>query len=165
MTSKNTAKRKLAIGSDHAGFALKEFLKKNITEVDWLDEGPFSADRVDYPDYAAKAANSILNGSVEQAVLVCGSGIGMSIAANKFPGIRAAVVESEQSARMSRAHNDANVLCIGARLIAPDYAKDIVQTWLNTSFEGGRHADRIQKITSLENKSDVKTTHVATAKS
>ncbi len=149
-----TAKRKLAIASDHAGFSLKEVLKKSMPEIDWVDEGPASADRVDYPDYAAKVATAIVTGTVELGVLLCGSGIGMCISANKFDGIRAAVVESEQSARLSRAHNDANVLCIGARLIAPDYAKDIVQTWLNTPFEGGRHADRVRKITQLEKTSD-----------
>ncbi|MBI3554648.1 MAG: ribose 5-phosphate isomerase B [Deltaproteobacteria bacterium] len=147
-----TAKRKLAIASDHAGFILKEFLKSNLSDVEWIDKGPASTDRVDYPDYAVKVASAVVDGTVELGVLVCGSGIGMCISANKINGIRAAVVESETSARLSRAHNDANVLCIGARLIAPDYAKDIVQTWLKTPFEGGRHADRVRKITNLEKK-------------
>lgn len=149
-----TVKRKLAIASDHAGFALKEFLKKNCPEIEWIDEGPNSADRTDYPDYAAKVGQAVRDNKVELAVLVCGSGIGMCIAANKVNGVRAAVVESETSARLSRAHNDANVLCLGARLIAPDYAKDILHTWLNTSFEGGRHADRVRKMMNLEKQND-----------
>lgn len=143
-------KKKLAIASDHAGFVLKEFLRQSMTAVDWIDEGPASADRTDYPDYAAKVAQAVARGDVEQGILVCGSGIGMCIAANKVNGVRAAVVESEQSARLSRAHNDANVLCLGARLIAPDHATKIIQAWLDTPFEGGRHAERIRKINELE---------------
>ncbi|MBI3544477.1 MAG: ribose 5-phosphate isomerase B [Deltaproteobacteria bacterium] len=146
------SKQRLAIASDHAGFALKEFLVKNTPEVDWVDLGPANADRTDYPDYAARVAQDIESGKIPRGVLVCGSGIGMCIAANKFNGVRAAVVESETSARLSRSHNDANVLCLGARLIAPDYAKDILQVWLGTPFEGGRHADRVKKISKLEKK-------------
>lgn len=143
-------KRKLAIGSDHAGYELKEYLKKAITTVEWVDVGAANAERTDYPDYAEKAAQAVARGDVEQAVLVCGSGIGMCIAANKVNGIRAAVVENKTTARLARAHNDANVLCLGARLIEPDCAKDILETWLNTAFEGGRHADRVQKLMALE---------------
>lgn len=147
-------RQRLGIASDHAGFALKEFLKQSLTEVDWIDEGPASAERTDYPDYAEKVGRAIHTGKYKSAVLVCGSGIGMCIAANKIDGVRAAVVESENSARLSRMHNDANILCLGARLLAPEYAKDILKVWLNTSFEGGRHSERIQKITKLETRED-----------
>ena len=129
-------KPKLAIASDHAGFALKEHLRQHITDVDWIDEGPFNGDRTDYPDYAEKVAQKVARGQVAQGVLVCGSGIGMCIAANKVAGVRAAVVESEQTARLSRAHNDANVLCLGARVLTPDHATSLVKAWLETSFEG-----------------------------
>ena len=142
--------RKLAIGSDHAGYELKEFLKKNVPGVTWLDQGPANSDRTDYPDYAEKVARLVSSGELEAGVLVCGSGIGMCITANKFPGVRAAVVESVQTALLSRQHNDANVLCLGARILPAELAKSIVETWLNTAFEGGRHADRLKKITDLE---------------
>lgn len=147
-------KQTVLIASDHAGFELKELLKKMLTEVEWVDEGPHSADRTDYPDYAEKVAAKIASGAIKQGVLVCGSGIGMCIAANKFAGVRGAVVESEQTARLSRQHNDANVLCLGARILTPEYAKSIVQSWLNTEFEGGRHSDRIRKISELEKKNN-----------
>lgn len=148
---------RLAIASDHAGFELKEFLKKNLVSVEWIDLGPSSADRVDYPDYAEKVARKVADGELSLGVLICGSGIGMCIAANKISGVRAAVVESEASARLSRQHNDANVLCLGARLIAPEYAKDILNAWLNSNFEGGRHSDRISKLTKLDSKPMAKT--------
>lgn len=146
--------KKIAIASDHAGYELKEFLKKQFPDVQWVDEGPASANRTDYPDYALKVAGLIASGNLKQGVLVCGSGIGMCITANKVNGIRAAVVESEQTARLSRAHNDANVLCLGARILKPDHAKSVLRAWLETDFEGGRHADRIQKITQWENRAD-----------
>ena len=145
-------KRTLSIASDHAGFDLKEYIIKNVTDVNWIDEGPHSTERTDYPDYAEKVALKVSSKVVEQGVLVCGSGIGMCIAANKFANIRAAVVESEQTARLAREHNDANVLCLGARILQPEYAKNVVNTWLKASFEGGRHAGRLQKITELEKK-------------
>jgi ribose 5-phosphate isomerase B len=121
-----------------------------MPDIDWLDEGTTNDARVDYPDFAALVAQDVSGKKAQQGILICGSGIGMCIAANKFPGVRAAVAESKESARLSRAHNDANVLCIGARLLEPAYAKDILHVWLNTQFEGGRHVDRILKIEKLE---------------
>lgn len=141
---------KVAVGSDHAGFTLKQFLKENLPDISWIDLGPTSADRTDYPDFAEKVAQKVLSKECAFGVLICGSGIGMSIAANKIAGIRAAHVESEITAKLSRAHNDANILCIGSRITGPEYAKEIIETWLNTSFEGGRHQDRIKKISKLE---------------
>ncbi len=144
-------KKKLAIAADHAGFELKQILLSTLAPtIDWVDLGPASADRVDYPDYAEKAAAAVLSGSVTGAVLICGSGIGMSIAANKVRGIRAAHSESVESAKLSKEHNNAQILCIGARLTPPQTASQMVTAWANTTFEGGRHSDRINKITSLE---------------
>lgn len=143
-------KKSVLIASDHAGYELKEYLKREISEIDWVDEGPSSADRTDYPDFAEKVATKVAAGNPAQGVLVCGSGIGMCISANKVDGVRAAVVESEQTARLSREHNDANIVCLGSRILTPEYAKSIVQTWLGTGFEGGRHADRVRKISELE---------------
>ena len=143
---------KIAIASDHAGFELKEFLRKNFTDVEWLDFGPSNADRTDYPDYAAKVAQHVAKQSGSLGVLVCGSGIGMCIAANKFAGIRAAVVESEQTAKLAKAHNNANILCLGARILDPNRAKEILKAWLETPFEGCRHQDRIAKIAKLDPK-------------
>jgi ribose 5-phosphate isomerase B len=148
-------KRKIALASDHAGFDLKEFLKKTITEVEWVDQGPLNADRVDYPDFAAKVGELVGTHRVDCGILVCGSGIGMCIAANKIAGVRAAVVESEQTAKLSRAHNDANILCLGARILDPNHAKEIVKAWLETPFEGGRHQERVKKIADLEEKSTI----------
>lgn len=145
-----TAKTKLAIAADHAGFELKKFLIENLSDIEWIDLGPSNKDRVDFPDYAAKLAQKVALNSPSLGVLVCGSGIGMSIAANKVSGIRAAVVESEIAARLSKEHNNANILCLGARILAPEYAKEIVRAWLNATFEGGRHSGRIEKITDLE---------------
>jgi ribose 5-phosphate isomerase B len=121
-----------------------------MPEVEWLDLGPASSDRVDYPDYAAAVSRAILDGKASCGVLVCGSGIGMSIAANKFPGIRAAHAESEAAGRLAKQHNNANIICVGARLSAPEYARSIVNAWLTAQFEGGRHEDRVKKITALE---------------
>jgi ribose 5-phosphate isomerase B len=143
-------RERIPIASDHAGFELKEYLKANLPGIDWVDLGTMSTERTDYPDFAAKVAEPVSRGKYAHGVLVCGSGIGMCIAANKFAGVRAAVVESEQTARLSREHNDANVLCVGARVLSPETAKSIVQAWLNASFEGGRHADRVRKIAELE---------------
>ncbi len=140
----------LSIGSDHAGYTLKEFIKSQINDVRWVDEGTLSLERVDYPDYAHKVALKVVSKRSAGGVLVCGSGIGMSISANKIKGIRAAVVESEVAARLSKQHNNSNVLCLGARILAPEYAKEIVTAWLNSKFEGGRHEDRISKISKLE---------------
>jgi len=144
---------RIAIGSDHAGFELKDQLVehlKSLDTVEVIDLGPPSAERCDYPDYAEKVARHVQNRHAERGLLVCGSGIGVSIAANRFPGIRAALVQDAVMARLSREHNDANVLCLGSRLINSATALTAVETFLVTEFEGGRHAGRLAKIDALE---------------
>lgn len=139
---------KIAIGCDHAAFELKAslaaLLEKQGHEV--LNMGTNGPDSVDYPDFARAVCEAVLSGKAERGVLICGSGIGMSMAANRFPGIRAALCSEPLSARLSRLHNDANVLCLGARLIGPTMAEEILGTWLSASFEGGRHAKRVEKL-------------------
>ena len=143
---------KIALASDHAGFAEKERLKTVLTDlgVDFDDLGTASEASVDYPDYARKVAEQVAQGHVEQGLLVCGSGTGMAITANKVPGVRAAVAWSEETARLARQHNDANVLAIGARTTPPTDIPKIVRAWFSTEFEGGRHADRVAKISEVE---------------
>jgi ribose 5-phosphate isomerase B len=142
---------KLAIGCDHAGLALKtELLDALKGRAEVQDLGTRSAESVDYPDFAAKVARAVGEGEVERGVLVCGTGIGMSIVANKFRGVRAALCTSELEARMARAHNDANVLCLGQRVIGPGQARAILDVFLATPFEGGRHAQRVKKIQDAE---------------
>src|SRR5882724_3861615 len=143
---------KIALASDHAGFAEKEKLKPLLRKfgIEFDDLGPASEESVDYPDYARKVAEQVAQGRSEQGLLVCGSGTGMAIAANKVPGVRAAVGWSEETARLARQHNDANVLTIGARTTPPDDIPKIVQAWFNSSFEGGRHSARIEKIWQIE---------------
>jgi ribose 5-phosphate isomerase B len=145
-------KMKIAIASDHAGYAEKEALKPLLRELglDINDLGTVSDASVDYPDYAAKVAEAVARGEVDQGLLVCGSGTGMAITANKVPGVRAAVAWSEETARLARQHNDANVLAIGARTTPLTEIPNIVRAWFATAFEGGRHAQRIEKITQLE---------------
>jgi len=139
---------KIALASDHAGFAEKERLKPLLTDLglQFEDLGTVSEASVDYPDYARKVAEEVAGGRVDQGVLVCGSGIGMAITANKVPGVRAAVAWSEETARLARQHNDANVLAIGARTTPPDQIPAIVRAWFGSNFEGGRHAERVAKI-------------------
>jgi ribose 5-phosphate isomerase B len=139
---------KIAIASDHAGFAEKEKLKPLLRDMglEFEDLGTVSEDSVDYPDYARKVAEEVAGGRVDQGVLVCGSGTGMAITANKVPGVRAAVAWSEGTARLARQHNDANVLAIGARTTPQDQIPGIVRAWFDSAFEGGRHADRVAKI-------------------
>ncbi|RJQ30909.1 MAG: ribose 5-phosphate isomerase B [Actinobacteria bacterium] len=137
---------KLAIGCDHAGYELKEHLKSYLCDYEIIDVGTNSADSVDYPDFAHKAAKLVSEGQADRAILVCGSGVGMSMAANKVPGIRAAKCDDVTCARLSREHNDANVLCLGARYISPETAEEMVEVWLKTLFEGGRHQRRVDKI-------------------
>ncbi len=142
---------KIAIGCDHAAYELKahvvEMLKgMNIEVQDFGTNGPES---VDYPDFAAKVSESVLSGESEKGILICGTGIGMSMSANKYKGIRAALCSEPVSARLSRQHNDSNVLCMGARMIGTVMAEDIVSVWLDTPFEGGRHLRRVEKITAL----------------
>jgi ribose 5-phosphate isomerase B len=138
----------LLVASDHAGFALKEELKKTLDErgVAYRDLGTTSTDSVDYPDYAHRLAGAIEHGEAQRGLLVCGSGEGMAMAANRHPGVRAALAWSEDSARLSRQHNDANVLALAGRLTTPEDAKGILNVWLDTPFEGGRHQRRVAKI-------------------
>ncbi|MBW6514032.1 MAG: ribose 5-phosphate isomerase B [Candidatus Syntrophosphaera sp.] len=141
---------KIAIAADHAGFELKEAIKAAFPEHEFSDFGTHSVDSMDYPDTGAPAARAVASGQAERGILICGSGIGMSITANKVPGIRAALCTNTDVARLSRMHNDANILCLAGRFTAIPYAREIVNAWLNTEFEGGRHQNRIQKITDIE---------------
>ncbi|MGH9386208.1 MAG: ribose 5-phosphate isomerase B [Vicinamibacterales bacterium] len=138
----------VALGADHAGFHLKETLKRTLDDlgVPYQDFGTSSAASVDYPDFAQAVANEVASGRFDRGILVCGSGIGMSIAANKVTGVRAAPIADVDSARLSREHNDLNVLALGARVIPESRARDIVRTFLQTPFEAGRHAKRVEKI-------------------
>jgi ribose 5-phosphate isomerase B len=143
---------KIAIGADHAGFELKnqlgDFLRQSGHEV--CDFGANSAESTDYPDYAARVAKAVASATVERGVLVCGSGMGMSIAANKVHGIRAAPGVSVEAVRLTRAHNNLNVLTLGARSTAAEVARQLLQVFLDTPFEGGRHERRVAKITQME---------------
>lgn len=143
---------KIAIAADHGGFELKdsmvEYIKSLGNEV--VDLGTNSADSVDYPDYAKKVCEEIQKGNSDLGILICGTGIGMSLAANKFEGIRAACVSDVYSAKMSRNHNNANVLCIGARVIGDEVAKLIIKTFLENEFEADRHQRRVDKIMAFE---------------
>jgi len=143
---------KISLGADHAGFELKEKIKKLLLQqgIDVNDRGTHSSEAVDYPDYARKVAEEVADHAADLGILVCGSGIGMSIVANKVAGVRAANVSSEYEAQLSREHNDANVLTLGARLISDQNAFQIVQKWLETSFAGGRHQRRVEKISEIE---------------
>ncbi len=143
---------KIAIGADHAGYEEKERLKQTLDEigVEYEDVGTYSTESVDYPDFARKVGELVGSGAVERGILVCGSGIGVAIAANKVDGVRAAQAWNEETARLSRQHNDANVLTIGARVIPEDEIPKIVKAWFAADFEGGRHAGRVRKIHDLE---------------
>lgn len=146
---------KIAIGADHAGFPLKEKIKEWLTQqgVQVEDEGTTSTDSVDYPDFARKVGEDVAAKKVDRGILVCGSGIGMSMAANKVPGVRAANVHTVYEAQMSREHNDANVLTLGARVLTDDEAHSILDRWLSTKFAGGRHQKRVDKIMAIEQSS------------
>jgi ribose 5-phosphate isomerase B len=143
---------KVALASDHAGFAEKERLKPLLRELglEVEDLGTASEESVDYPDYARRVAEAVARGSAEQGLLVCGSGTGMAIATNKVQGVRAAVAWSEETARLARQHNDANVLALGARTTPAGEIPLIVRTWFETPFDGGRHSARVEKIKELE---------------
>ena len=143
---------RVALGADHAGYETKEAVRRLLDDlaVPYEDLGTFSAASVDYPDFAAAVARGVSSGAYERGILVCGTGIGMAIAANKIPGIRAATVGDVESARLSRAHNDANVLALGGRVTPIDRALDIVKTFLDTPYDGGRHQQRLDKIARLE---------------
>ena len=140
--------RPLLLASDHAGFALKEILKTRLDEmgVPYEDLGPSGTDPVDYPDFARRVAEPVSAGEAERGLLVCGSGQGMAMAANRFRGVRAALAGDEETARLSREHNDANVLALAGRNTDPDQAARVLKVWLETPFAGGRHAPRVAKI-------------------
>ena len=139
---------KYFIGTDHAGFEVKpfviEYLQKNGIEVE--DLGTYSNESVDYPDFAHKVAEAVKNNPGTMGILICGSGIGMSLAANKHKGIRAALCHDHYTASMARKHNDANILCFGARIVGKGEIESILEGWLNSEFEGGRHQRRVEKI-------------------
>ncbi len=142
----------IALASDHGGFALKEKVKAWLAQLghECLDLGCPDESSVDYPDYAAKLAGAIAEKRAERGILICGTGIGMSIAVNKFAGIRAALVHDAFTARMSRLHNDSNVLVLGGRVLGDEVARDIVGLWLETPFEGDRHQRRLDKIHAFD---------------
>lgn len=139
---------KVAIASDHAGLALKDYLIKNFSAVpvEWVDLGTNSAESVDYPDFGTKLAETVASGTVDKGVAICGSGIGISIACNRNPAVRAALCTDSTMARLTRLHNDANVVCMGERLTGTEVALDILKTFLETEFEGGRHQRRVDKL-------------------
>jgi ribose 5-phosphate isomerase B len=142
---------KYFIAADHAGIDIKKYVKELFETKghEVIDLGPFSKERVDYPDYAAKVCQEVINNKQSKGILICGSGIGMSMAANKFDGIRAALCHNEYSARMAREHNDANIICLGERVSGYGMIEAIVEAWLEASFEGGRHEGRVEKINAL----------------
>lgn len=142
----------IAIGCDHAGFSLKQDILDlfQVLNIDFIDCGTTSADSVDYPDFGRKVSELVSAGKTDMGILICGTGIGMSIVANKFPNVRAALCNDLFTAKMSRLHNDANILVMGGRIIGPDLAKEIVRTWLTTPFEGERHLKRLNKIKLVE---------------
>jgi ribose 5-phosphate isomerase B len=143
---------RIAIGSDHRGFALKEVLKELLNALghEWVDFGCQGEDPVDYPDIARPLAEAVAAGEYERGILICGNGVGMDIAANKVKGVRAALCQNDFTARLARQHNDVNVLCLGAWGIGRGLAEEIVRTFLNEDFEGGRHARRLKKIRAME---------------
>lgn len=138
--------KKVYIASDHAGFELKEKLKNYFTEYEWVDLGPENGERVDYPDYADRVAKKIGTSPANVGVLICGSGQGMAMRANRFLEARAALVWNEESTRLAREHNNANIICLGARLLSASLAIKLVQIFLTTPFEEGRHANRVSKL-------------------
>jgi len=142
--------KKFYIATDHAGYALKAYVKDFITELghETIDLGPDSADRVDYPDFAKKCANQVIEDKGSFGILICGTGIGISIAANKIAGVRAALCHDAYTATATRAHNDANILCFGERVVGKGVIESMIDAFCNTEFEGGRHAGRVGKIES-----------------
>ncbi|MBQ3181579.1 MAG: ribose 5-phosphate isomerase B [Clostridia bacterium] len=143
---------KVVVGSDHGGFELKEILKKHLEDkgIDVTDVGAYDTNSVDYPDIAVAACAKVTSGECSWGVLVCGTGIGISMAANKVSGIRCALVGNEYSAEMTKRHNNANMLAFGGRVTGPDLAKNILDAYINAEFEGGRHQKRIDKISAIE---------------
>lgn len=143
---------KIAIGSDHAGFELKSEIIILLKEmgIECIDFGTNGPQSVDYPDFGEKVSMAVSKGEMDRGILICGTGIGMSIVANKFPNIRASLCNDLFTAKMSRLHNDANILVIGGRIVGKDLAKEIVRVWFSTDFEGGRHLIRLEKIKKIE---------------
>lgn len=138
----------LLIGSDHAGYALKQVIQPFLSELgcETVDIGPYSEESVDYPDFGIRVSSEVSEGKFDCGILICGTGLGMSMVANRYPKIRAALCNDLFSAIMSRRHNDANILVMGGRVIGIELAKEIVRAWIETPFEGGRHADRLEKF-------------------
>ncbi len=143
----------LIIGSDHAGFSLKEAIKPFLSEFNYEtnDLGPHNEESVDYPDFAQKVSRLVADGEYNRGILICGTGIGMSMVANRYPEVRAALCNDLFSAIMCRRHNDANILVMGGRVIGIELAKEIVRAWITTPFEGGRHSDRLDKFCNCRN--------------
>lgn len=142
---------KYYIGADHAGIEIKKFVKEQFEKLghEVEDLGPYDTSRVDYPDFAAKVCNAVIKDTNSKGILICGTGLGMSMAANKFDGIRAALCHNVFSAKMAREHNDANVLCLGERVSGFGIVESIIEAWDSSSFEGGRHQGRVEKINNL----------------
>lgn len=152
-TSGASRRGPILIASDHAAVEMKSQIQRLLPEYEWQDLGPVNTNRVDYPDYAERLSQKIAEGDALFGVLLCGSGVGMCIAANKIGGIRAVLADNPVIARLSREHNDANVLCLGARFLAPEYAAEIVRAWLETPFsDDPRHHKRVDKIKAIEEK-------------
>lgn len=145
---------KYVIGNDHGGIDLVDTVEEKLKDLghEVVKVGTFTKDSVDYPDFAEKACQKVVDGQADFAILICGTGVGMSLAANKIKGIRAACVSETYSAKMSRAHNNANCLCIGARVIGSEVCKEIIEAFAKTDFEGGRHENRVNKIMDIEEK-------------
>lgn len=143
---------KLGIGSDHGGFELKEQIVEYLEreKIDYIDYGTYSTESVDYPDYGKKVGEAIMSGQVDKGIVICGTGIGISLAANKVKGIRCALCGDTYSARMSREHNDANAIALGGRVLGRDLAIEILSVWLKSEFAGGRHQRRVDKISEIE---------------
>jgi ribose 5-phosphate isomerase B len=152
LMSESLAKPRIVIGSDHAGFLVKETIRKYLESAGYTvdDQGTFSEESVDYPDYGKAVGERVASKQADLGIAVCGSGIGISIAANKVPGIRAALAHDVMTARLAREHNDANVLALGGRVVTGDVAVEMVQTFLTTAYLGGRHQRRVDKITQIE---------------
>ncbi|WIV12202.1 ribose 5-phosphate isomerase B [Proteiniborus sp. MB09-C3] len=145
---------KIGLGCDHAGYELKGYIKEYLDEkgIEYIDFGTNSTESVDYPDFGEKVAEAVKNGECDRGIICCGTGIGISISANKVPGIRCALCGDCYSARMSIEHNNANILAIGARVTGKDLALEIIDTWLKAEFQGGKHERRVNKIRDIENK-------------
>jgi ribose 5-phosphate isomerase B len=144
----------IAIGCDHAGLELKKEIISilDALHISHIDYGTNGAESVDYPDFGEKVSEAVSSGKIERGILICGTGIGMSIVANKFPGVRASLCNELFTAKMSRLHNDANILVIGGRIVGKDLAKEIIKTWVSTPFEGERHLRRLDKISHIEDR-------------